>query len=263
LTFEECLLPVPGPLRYNDAVTERSGAAESSMGASSISETIGVLASGGLDSSILIGHLLRARRRVQPFYIRTGLVWQAAELPALHRFLAAVATSDGAKGRLAPLVVLEMPLDDLYTGHWSLTGRGVPGADSADEAVFLPGRNALLLVKAVVWCQLHGIGELALAPLGTSPFDDASSGFLAEFQAALNRGSAQPVKLTLPFRESNKRQVMALGGGLPLEWTLSCIAPVSCLSPIAEKHCGRCNKCAERQAAFRDSGLADRTVYAA
>jgi len=221
------------------------------MGAGSSSNTIGVLASGGLDSSILIGHLLQEQRDVQPFYIRTELAWQQAELAALQQYLAAVAT-----GSLAKLVVLEMPLADLYDGHWSLTGREVPGADSPDEAVFLPGRNALLIVKAAVWCQLHGIGELALAPLGTSPFDDASSAFVRDFQAAMNCGSSRAVKLTLPFRERNKRDVMALGRGLPLELTMSCIAPVGDL------HCGHCNKCAERQAAFREAGMEDRTNYA-
>src|SRR4051812_43540484 len=93
------------------------------------SETIGILASGGLDSSILIGDLLRQGRPVQPFYIRTGLVWQAEELPALERFLAAVATNE-----LARLIILDLPLADLYDGHWSLTGEGIPAADSPDEA---------------------------------------------------------------------------------------------------------------------------------
>jgi 7-cyano-7-deazaguanine synthase len=221
-----------------------------SMGSGSSSNIIGVLASGGLDSSILIGHLLREGRRVQPFYVRTGVAWQAAEEAGLGRFLAAVAT-----GELAKLVVLEMPLADLYGEHWSLTGRQVPGADSPDEAVFLPGRNALLLVKAAVYCQLHGIGELALAPLGTSPFEDAGSAFVHDFQSAINRGSAYSVTLTLPFRERTKQSVMSLGSGLPLELTMSCI------SPVGETHCGRCNKCAERQAAFQEAGIEDRTEY--
>src|SRR5688572_6944372 len=171
----------------------------------STSDTIGVLASGGLDSSILIGHLLRQRRRVQPFYIRTGLHWQAGELPALERILRAVATPD-----LAELVVLDLPLADLYAGHWSQTGRDVPAADSPDEAVFLPGRNALLIVKAAVWCQLHGIGELALAALGTSPFADAQEPFFRDFQAAMNYGGGQKLRLLRPFGEMNKRQVMEL-----------------------------------------------------
>ena len=213
-------------------------------------DTIGVLASGGLDSCILIGDLLRQGRRVQPFYIRTGLYWQSVELPSLERFLSAVATNN-----LAKLVVLDLPLADLYTNHWSLTGSNTPASDSPDEAVFLPGRNALLIVKAAVWCQLNNVGELALAPLGTSPFDDASAAFLHDFQSALNRGSQRVVNLLRPFGQMNKRQVMALSHNLPLELTFSCIRPVNHL------HCGRCNKCAERQAAFADAGMEDRTRY--
>lgn len=212
---------------------------------------IGVLASGGLDSSILLGHLLAGGRNVQPFYIRTGLFWQEQELVALRQYLKAI-----ARGGLAQLVVLELPLADLYENHWSVTGRETPAADTPDEAVFLPGRNALLLVKAAVWCQLHGIGELALAPLGTSPFADASAGFLDDFQAALNHGGAGKLALLRPFGQMTKRQVMELGRGLPLELTFSCIWPV------ANLHCGRCNKCAERRAAFREAEMEDGTRYA-
>jgi len=157
---------------------------------------------------------------------------------------------------LAPLVVLELLLADLYDAHWSLTGLEAPGADSPDEAVFLPGRNALLIVKAAVWCQLHGLEELAMAPLGSSPFEDASGDFFRDFQAAVNRGGQRQVRLLRPFGEMNKREVMALGRGLPLELTFSCIAPVG------GQHCGCCNKCAERQAAFADAGMEDRTAYA-
>ena len=113
-----------------------------------------------------------------------------------------------------------------------------------------------MIVKAAVWCQLHGIGQLALAPLGSSPFEDASEAFLSDFQAAINRGVERPVKLLRPFGEMTKRQVMQLGRELPLALTFSCIAP------IGETHCGRCNKCAERQAAFREARLTDQTDYA-
>jgi 7-cyano-7-deazaguanine synthase len=220
------------------------------MPATNSDTPIGVLASGGLDSSILIAHLQDRGRHVQPFYIRTGLAWQVEELPALRQFLAAIATT-----RLEPLVVLDLPLADLYDGHWSLTGQNVPAADSPDEAVFLPGRNALLIVKAAVWCQLHGIAELAMAPLGTSPFADAGEPFFRDFQAAINHSPAPALRLIRPFGECSKRDVMSLGRNLPLQLTFSCIAPVN------GRHCGRCNKCAERQSAFADAGLEDKTVY--
>ena len=212
--------------------------------------TIGVLASGGLDSSILVAHLLGQGHRVQPFYIRKGLYWQENELAGLKHFLQAIATP-----KLLDLVVLELPLADLYTGHWSLTGQDAPAHDAPDEAVYLPGRNALLLVKAAVWCQLHGIEQLALAPLGTSPFEDAGSQFLADFESALNRGAMRRVQFLSPFGKMNKQQVMALGSKLPLKLTFSCISPVGGI------HCGCCNKCAERQQAFRSAGIHDKTPY--
>ena len=221
------------------------------MTSRSTNERIGVLASGGLDSAILLGHLLAQCRPVQPFYIRTGLVWQAGELAALRRFLRAIASDE-----LAELVVLDLPLGDLYNGHWSVTGDDTPNAETPDEAVFLPGRNALLLVKAAVWCQLHGIRQLALAPLGSSPFEDAGAEFFRDFETAINRGVERPLKLLRPFGEMTKRQVMQLGRALPLELTFSCI------SPVGELHCGKCNKCAERKAAFQDAKMEDRTVYA-
>src|SRR5262249_36643105 len=118
---------------------------------------LAVLVSGGLDSAILVGEALRSHPAVHPLYVRSGLHWEAVELRCLRRFLAAVRAP-----ALRPLVLLDLPVTDLYGEHWSLTGRGVPDADSADEAVFLPGRNVLLLAKAMLWCRLHKVHALAL-----------------------------------------------------------------------------------------------------
>ncbi len=135
---------------------------------------IGVLASGGLDSAILVSHLVDKGYRVQPFYVDSGLHWQRAELAGLKSYLAATASR-----RLAPLVLLELPLADLYAGHWSVSGNKIPDASTPDEAVYLPGRNLLLAIKPALWCQLHAIPKLALGVLGSNPFDDASDGFFA------------------------------------------------------------------------------------
>jgi 7-cyano-7-deazaguanine synthase len=209
------------------------------------------LLSGGLDSCILLGRLLTAGRRLQPFYVRSHLAWEEAELAALGRYLAAVASP-----RLARLVVLDLPLSDVYEGHWSLTGDDPPDAASEAEAVYLPGRNALLTVKAAVWCRLHGIERLALGVLGSNPFSDASPEFFRHFQAALNDAMGGRLRIVRPFARLDKRRVMQMGRDLPLELTFSCIAPVEGL------HCGQCNKCAERQDAFRTAGLDDATLYA-
>lgn len=210
-----------------------------------------ILLSGGLDSAILLAELLGDNRRMQPIYIRSGLCWEPAELHYVRRFLRALAGP-----RLDPLRILDLPVGDLYGDHWSVTGRGVPDAASEDAAVYLPGRNLLLVIKAALWCQMQNIGELALGVLGSNPFGDARPEFFVHCEAAIQSATGSRTRLLRPFASRTKREVMLLGRGLPLELTFSCIAPVSRL------HCGRCNKCAERQHAFADAGIADPTPYA-
>ena len=212
---------------------------------------IGLLMSGGLDSSILLGHLLREGRAVQPIYVRCGVVWQTVELDAARRFVAAL---DNA--RLAPLVELEMPVGDLYDDHWSMTGEAVPNEVSPDRAVYLLGRNPLLLLKTALWCHQRAISQLALATLTGNPFTDASSEFFLTFERMLEVATGRRLDIVRPFQNHDKCQVIDLGAGLPLEHTFSC------LSPHGRQHCGRCNKCAERSAAFRQLSRRDPTDYA-
>src|SRR5437868_6116717 len=89
---------------------------------------LAVLVSGGLDSAILLGEALRTHEVVHPLYVRQGLYWEAVELRHLKQFLRAVRGP-----ALRPLEVLHLPVADLYGLHWSITGRGVPGADMPDE----------------------------------------------------------------------------------------------------------------------------------
>jgi 7-cyano-7-deazaguanine synthase len=211
---------------------------------------IGVLASGGLDSCILLSHILEQGHSVRPFYVCSGQFWQDEELRQLNRYLQRVGTE-----RLRDLVLLDLPLRDLYDGHWSITGDGVPDDSTADEAVYLPGRNMLLTIKAALWCQMRGIGQLALATLHSNPFADASDEFFDAYQTALNYGATTNIAIIRPFAALSKREVMHLGRNYPLQETFSCIAP------IAGLHCGRCNKCAERKAAFATAEMPDPTVY--
>ena len=215
-------------------------------------QPLAVLCSGGLDSAILLAEALRAYPAVHPLYIRTGAQWEAVEEDYLRRFLAAVATP-----QLRPLVAMAMPVSDLYGAHWSLAG-AVPNAQSADEAVYLPGRNVILLAKALLWCHLNGVPEVATAPLGSNPFPDATDEFYDGFAAVVSRAVAGRVRVLRPYASMklNKGDVLRRGGNLPLQHTFSCIHPIHGL------HCGGCNKCAERMHGFRDAAMPDPTAYA-
>jgi 7-cyano-7-deazaguanine synthase len=213
---------------------------------------LAVLVSGGVDSAVLLGEAVGVRPAVQPIYIRTGSRWEQVEFDHLRRFVKAL-----PQERLRDVVELAMPVADLYGSHWSVTGDGVPGAETPDEAVYLPGRNVLLLSKAMLWCHLNGVPDLALAPLSANPFPDATPAFFGTFQDAVNRAIAGRVRVLWPYLNLNKVDVLRRGRFLPLRHTFSC------LKPRDGRHCGACNKCAERRRAFAAAGLPDPTDYAA
>ncbi len=213
-------------------------------------ERVACLTSGGLDSGVLLGELARTSR-VLPVYIRSGLRWEDVELSWLVRFLEAIQSD-----RIETLRILTMPLQDLYGTHWSLGKGPVPDARSPDEAMFLPGRNILLLAKLAVLAGLERIKTIAIGSLGGNPFPDATPEFFTSFEQALSMGLAWPTTIHAPFRHLSKAQVIHRGRDLPLELTFSCVRPVGSL------HCGQCNKCAERRRAFAAAGLEDRTRYA-
>ena len=91
--------------------------------------------------------------------------------------------------------------------------------------VYLPGRNPLLLVKADVWCRLHGVGQLALGSLASNPFADASDAFFAPFRGGHEPGRPGHVEMVRPLAGLDKRQVMQLGARMPLGLTFSCLSP--------------------------------------
>jgi len=212
----------------------------------------GLLLSGGIDSAVLLGQLLARGWQVVPFYVKTGCIWQASELESVERFLAKV-----EQQALRELVVLDMPLDDLYGGHWSMSGADVPDEHTPDEAVYLPGHNPVLLIKPAVWCRMHGLAHLTIATLSNNPFSDATPVFFAQFEEMLHEAMGGRVQIARPFEQLTKNQVLEMGRHLPLELTFSCLAPEDGL------HCGHCNKCAERRRAFLEVGLNDPTEYAA
>jgi len=212
---------------------------------------IAVLCSGGLDSAILVAHLATQDHVVHPIYVRFGLAWEEAEAAHLRRFLGTL-TDPGVR----PLVELALPVADLYGSHWSLSGADVPDAASSDAAVYLPGRNLLLLAKSSVWCALHDVSTIALGTLKGNPFADSGRGFFDGFGSVVGVGLDSPLEVITPFAGLSKGEVLELGHGLALHHTFSCIDPQGGL------HCAECNKCAERHRGFVALGIPDVTTYA-
>ncbi|HSK11374.1 MAG TPA: 7-cyano-7-deazaguanine synthase [Vicinamibacterales bacterium] len=217
-------------------------------------ETVAVLCSGGLDSAVMVAHQAVASD-VLPVYVRSGLAWEAEELRLLGRLLACPPYARAVH----PLATLEVQVRDLYPpSHWAL--RGTPPAyDTADEEVYLPGRNVLLLSKAAVLCAMRGIGRIAVGPLAGNPFPDATPRFFEAMARALSLGLDHPISVEAPFARMRKEEVIRVGARLAVPFELT----LSCMNPAEGAHCGLCSKCRERRDAFAAAGIADPTEYAA
>ena len=157
----------------------------------SLDHAAGVLFSGGLDSAILCVELLATFPSLSPLYPRRPLV---GSQPSLRWSLPGGHQAQG----LESLVVSKSRSPMSTAPHWSTTGSN-PGSETPDEAVYLPGRNLLLTVKAAVWCRLRGIDTLALGSLGSNPFPDSTPGSFAISKRLLNQAMDGDLKLIRPF----------------------------------------------------------------
>ncbi len=213
-----------------------------------------VLASGGIDSAVALAEAAQGAETVIPIYVRSGLVWERAEIYWLKLWLQTLDDRD-----VAPLEILDLPVNDIYGEHWSLTGVDPPDERSPDEATYLPGRNILLLAKAGVFAAANGCQAIVLGPLAANPFPDATPTFFEAMAMAIGHGMGLGDRFPVetPLVGLTKPEVVRRGTKYRLDLTFSCLDPTP-----EHQHCGACNKCAERQQGFREAGVDDPTSYA-
>jgi 7-cyano-7-deazaguanine synthase len=143
-----------------------------------------------------------------------------------------------------PLAGARFDAPEGVAGSWALdAAAAAPGAATPDEAVYLPGRNFILLTR------------IQLGVLSSNPFPDATPAFFRSFEKSIAQAIRWPIRAERPLEDMTKTELLRRGAHFDLALTLSC------LRPRAGAHCGRCNKCAERLKAFREAGLADPGRY--
>src|SRR5260370_26822064 len=221
-----------------------------------------VLLSGGLDSGVLIAEeAARTSAPVHPVYVGVGLAWEAAERHAVATLL----DRPPLAGRVHALVTLTVDMRDVYAAtHWAVRGTP-PSYHTADEDVYLPGRNVILLGKAGVYCAAAALDRVVLGTLEHNPFPDATPAFRSSMAQTLSLGLAHDLEIAAPFARVSKADVIRRGAALGVRFELT----QSCMNPPKDgqntehaEHCGVCSKCRERHDAFLEAGVEDPTPYA-
>ena len=139
---------------------------------------------------------------------------------------------------------------ELLPESFSAGDRGIPdpevlGQESA-EAVWVPGRNLVLIAIGAAWAEKLGAGRLVTGfnAEEAATFPDNSREFVEVAGKALGYSSNGRVKLLAPLAGLDKSGIVKLGRclGVPLELAWSCYRG-------GETPCGRCESCQRRAAA--------------
>lgn len=211
--------------------------------------------SGGLDSTVLLYHMLDAGATVRALSIDYGQR-HGVEL----KRAATIAHGAGVEHRLVDLRSVTPLL-----GGSSLTSHEIPVAEghyaeTSMKSTVVPNRNMIFLSLAAAWAISLKFDAIAYAAHSGDHtiYPDCREAFAVAMAAAVRLADWHEVDLVRPFVNFSKADIVRRGAalGAPLEQTWSCYKG-------GELHCGRCGTCIERREAFHLAAVDDPTHYAA
>lgn len=219
-----------------------------------------VLLSGGLDSSVLLFHVLRDLKRSPVYALSFEYGQRHSKELDCAKWQADAA--DVAQHRIVDLSFL----GGLVRGTSALVrgGQSVPDlkdlspSDLEQPPTYVPNRNMILLSVAAAYAEACGIfdvfyGAQALDEYG---YWDCTTDFLDRVNGVLALNRRKSVNIHAPFVRRKKADAVRLGAalGVNFAYTWSCYRGF-------EKACGTCPTCVERINAFREAGLPDPILY--
>jgi len=212
-----------------------------------------VVASGGLDSTVLLHHVVATGAAVRSISInygqrhsrelefarlnsrRLGVVHQHVDLACLRDVLTGSSQTDD-----------RIPVPE---GHYE---------EKSMKATVVPNRNMILLSVAIGAAVAHQYDEVAYAAHSGDHaiYPDCREEFVIALNAAAQLCDWHPVQIDRPFIHLTKADIVRRGAELevPFASTYSCYKG----QPV---HCGVCGTCVERREAFYIAGVPDPTAY--
>lgn len=189
-----------------------------------------VLASGGVDSSIMMLLLKKEGHEILPLFIDYGQLARNKEWSACQK--------------MCNFLELEPHRIDI-----SGFGKSIPSGITNDEldietSAFLPTRNLLFLTLGAAYAHVRSSSSVAIGLLSNPIFPDQTVDFLQTTEKSISTALGVNMKILAPLISLDKRDTLKLANkyGLPLDLTSSCHSS-------SERPCGRCISCKERIAA--------------
>lgn len=226
-----------------------------------------VLASGGLDSTVLLYDFLYAGYYVYILHCLYGSNHEQRETRALDDILANASQNADFSGEIVDRYDIDLgpTLPWIQEASALTSGEGaVPNADYNKDQIrklIVPQRNLVMLSHAASLAMTIDL-DVTIAYSAHAAdheiYPDCRPSFLYEFQHAVTTGSPRTFhhRVEAPFISEDKADIVKQGHKLDVPFTLT----YSCYKG-REKHCGVCPTCRERQRAFKEAGITDNTEY--
>ena len=189
-----------------------------------------VLASGGVDSSVMMQLLGKEGHDLFPLFIHYGQLagekeWVACQKICRHLDLTPCQMDVSGFGDIIPSGITNYSLD-------------------IERDAFLPARNLLFLTLGAAYGYVKHAYVVAIGLLSNPIFPDQTVEFIQTAQKSISMALGVDVRILAPLVSLNKFDTLRLARkyGLPLGLTYSCHSG-------SEEPCGRCISCKERMVA--------------
>jgi 7-cyano-7-deazaguanine synthase len=207
--------------------------------------------SGGADSAVALYDMLFHGKNVSLLHVDFGKPASARELAAAKRFS----------------IIHHLPLEVIdFQGATRLQTGYVPAAqiardelDVVDPGPIHPSGFHVLLALASYFAQITGRNGITISIIreqitGRPTLPDALRAFERHIEL-LNDGRGK-FEIATPLADLEKDAVISLGSslGTPFQFTWSCLYGLV-------EHCGVCDQCKSRKAAFEKAKVEDPTTY--
>lgn len=210
--------------------------------------------SGGLDSTVLLYHLLDQGDQVWCLNFSYGSRHNEKEQAAARELCSSLGISltviDLAFiGQCFDSSLLQKSQDELPSGHYD---------EEKLRQTVIPGRNTIMISIATGFAESHKADRVAIANHADdhATYPDTRPEWVAAMSLAAWHGTFQRIQLHAPFTHLKKKDICQLGHRLsvPFEKTWTCYEG-------GEFHCGHCCACHVRQSSFRSASITDPTIY--